>query len=282
MSNGEPVDAARRRILVGVDGSEDGLRAVRYAVREALATDSDLWIVNVVDETAMVSGLWDIVVPYQELEQIGRRLLQDALAVVVEEGFPAERVTSEVLAGHAAEILAQLSAKAGLLVVGRRSITGIERMFVGSTSVAVAGRAECPVVVISASSTPQRTGGLGVVAVAISTWPPHSAALEWGAREAAVRKARLRVVHVVPGEPGTPASAMAEATARLDTELAELRAQHPDTSIETEVVVGTPIDELVGLSTSVDLLILGVHPRALRGLGRGVLAHSHCPVGLTR
>lgn len=282
MSSSEPVGAARPRILVGVDGSEDGLRAVRYALRQAQASDSDLWLVNVVDEALMVSGLWDIVIPYQELEQIGRRLVQDALDAVAGEGFPAERITSDVLAGHPADVLGGLSSRAALLVVGRRSMTGIERMFVGSTSVSVASRAECPVIVISASSTPQRTGTLGVVGVTINTWPPHSAALEWAAREASARKARLRVVHVVPTGAAAAPGALASTTAKLDEELAPLRARYPETTIETEVIVGTPIDELVGLSRSVDLLILGVHPRALSGLTRGVLAHAHCPVGLTR
>jgi nucleotide-binding universal stress UspA family protein len=282
MSNGEPVQGARRRILVGVDGSEDGLRAVRYALREALVSDSDVWIVNVVDESVMVSGLWDIVIPVEELEQVGRRLVQDALAVVAEEGFPSDRVTSEVLPGLPAEVLAGLSRHAELLVVGRRSLTGIERMFVGSTSVAVAGRAECPVVVISASSTPGRTGGHGVVAVAVNTFPVHTAALAWGAREAAQRKARLKVVHVVPADAGTPSSAFSAAGATLDGAVQPLRDQYPDTSVDVEVLAGSPIDELVALSRTVDLLILGVHPERLRGLGRGLLAHSCCPVGLTR
>ncbi|PZQ37016.1 MAG: hypothetical protein DI570_32040, partial [Phenylobacterium zucineum] len=109
-----------------------------------------------------------------------------------------------------------------------------------------------------------------------------SAALEWGAREAVVREARLRVVHVVPAEAGTQRPALAATTAELEGQLASLREQHPDTPIDLDVLVGTPIDELIALSGSVDLLILGVHPEHLRGLARGVLAHSHCPVGLTR
>ncbi len=281
MSTNEPAHGVVRRILVGVDGSEDGLRAVRYATRAALVTGAEEWIVNVADPGAMVTGMWELVVTTEALQKAGQAITAEAVGAATGLGLPSSRVTSEVLVGQAADVLAELSAKADLLVVGRRSMSGLERMFVGSTSVSVAGLAHCPVVVISSSSTPQETGGQGTVAVAISTWPPHSAALDWGAREATVRKARLRVVHVVPAE-GTLPSTLAEATAELEKQLAPLRAQHPDTAIDLEVLVGTPIDELISLSGSVDLLILGVHPEHLRGLARGVLAHAHCPVGLTR
>ena len=281
MSTNEPAHGVVRRILVGVDGSEDGLRAVRYATRAALVTGAEEWIVNVADPGAMVTGMWELVVTTEALQKAGQGITADAVGAATGLGLPSSRVTSEVLVGQAADVLAELSAKADLLVVGRRSMSGLERMFVGSTSVSVAGLAHCPVVVISSSSTPQETGGQGTVAVAISTWPPHSAALDWGAREATVRKARLRVVHVVPAE-GTLPSTLAEATAELEKQLAPLRAQHPDTAIDLEVLVGTPIDELISLSGSVDLLILGVHPEHLRGLARGVLAHARCPVGLTR
>ena len=281
MSTNEPAHGVVRRILVGVDGSEDGLRAVRYATRAALVTGAEEWIVNVADPGAMVTGMWELVVTTEALQKAGQSITAEAVGAATELGLPSARVTSEVLVGQAADVLAELSAKADLLVVGRRSMSGLERMFVGSTSVSVAALAHCPVVVISSSSTPQETGGQGTVAVAISTWPPHSAALDWGAREATVRKARLRVVHVVPAE-GTLPSTLAEATAELEKQLAPLRAQHPDTAIDLEVLVGTPIDELISLSGSVDLLILGVHPEHLRGLARGVLAHARCPVGLTR
>lgn len=282
MSNTEHAEGAVRRILVGADGSEDGLRAVRYATRAALATGAGVWIVNVADPGAMVTGMWELVVTTEALEDAGHDIVDEAVVAAAELGLPRERMMLDVRVGKAAEVLADLSAKADLLVVGRRSMSGLERMFVGSTSVAVAEMAQCPVVVISGSSTPQETGGQGTVAVAISSWPPHSAALDWGAEEASVRKARLRVVHVVPAEVGTQASALADSTAELEKHLAPLRAQHPDTAIDLEVLIGTPIDELTALSSTVDLLILGVHPEHLRGLARGVLAHAQCPVGLTR
>ncbi len=277
--------AVRPRILVGVDGSKDGLRAVKYALREARVSGADLWIVHVVDDMAPVTGLWDMVSAPDPLRKVGEAKVAEALAVLADEGFPAERITSEVLAGRPGEELSELSAKAELMVVGRRSISGLERLFVGSTSVSVAVHARCPVIVISAASTPHQTGGLQTVAVAVSTWPVHESALEWGAREAALRKAHLRVVHVVPETLGVEGAAfVAAATADLEHQVAPLREKHPEVTIEVEVLLGDQVDALVGVSKVVDLLILGVHRNraALGGSIRGIMAHAHCPVGLTR
>ena len=130
-----------------------------------------------------------------------------------------------------------------------------------------------------------RGGGVRTVAVAINTWPVHESALEWGLREAKLRNARLRVVHVVPETLGVEgAQFVSAASAGLGEQLAPFRAAHPDVPIEVEVLLGDPADALVEVSRSVDLLILGERHRrlVLGGPVRAVLAHAHCPVGLIR
>jgi len=277
--------AERSRVLVGVDGSKDSARAVRYAMRAAESVGADLWVVNVVDEVAPMSGLWDVVLTPDILRSAGDAAVAEALNLIEAEGFPADRVTGEVLFGRPGDVLAELGGRARLLVVGRRSLGGLERMFVGSTSLSAAMQADCPVVVISAASTPQKTGDLGVVAVAVSARPVHESALEWGAREAALRGARLRVVHVVPETIGVEGAAfVAAASEGLEERVEMLRRGHPGVPVEVEVLLGDPVDALVAESRTVDLLILGIHRHhaVLGGSIRGVVAHSHCPVGLIR
>jgi nucleotide-binding universal stress UspA family protein len=124
-----------------------------------------------------------------------------------------------------------------------------------------------------------------VVAVAVSTGPINTSALEWGFREATARKARLRVVHVVPEALAVAGAGFtAGITADLEMRLAPFQEQHPDVTVEVEVLLGEPVADLIEVSKTVDLLILGVHPEgtALTGSIRGVMAHAHCPVGLTR
>ncbi|HEY3406959.1 MAG TPA: universal stress protein [Propionicimonas sp.] len=276
---------AHPRILVGVDGSEDGLRAVRYATREALAGVAYVWIVHAVDEAAPITGLWDLVSSREALLRAGEAIIAEASGVVAELGLPAERVAVEVVVGRPSDVLTELSGKARLLVVGRRSLSGLERMFVGSTSVTAAVRALCPVIVISAASTPHQTGGLRTVAVAVSTWPLHESAMLWGVQEAALRKAHLRVVHVVPETLGVEGvQFVAAASAGLEEQLAPFRDAHPEVSAEVEVLLGDPVASLIGVSKTVDLLILGVHHdhAVLGGPVRAVIAHAHCPVGLIK
>ena len=286
MTESEPQQTTRRpRILVGVDGSEDGLRAARYATREAEAGGADVWIVHAVDEGAPITGLWDIVSSQEVLVRAGEAVVAEAVGVVAELGFPAGRVATGVVVGRPTDVLAELTHTARLLVLGRRSLSGLERMFVGSTSVAAAARAACPVIVISAASTPRNTGGLRTVAVAVNSWPVHDSALEWGIQEAALRRARLRVVHVVPQTLGVEgARFVAAATAGLNGHLAPFREKHPGLSVEVEVLLGDPVEALVEVSKTVDLLIVWAHhDRAmLSGPVRALVAHSHCPVVLIK
>lgn len=286
MSTSESATKGRRRILVGVDGSDDGLRAALYAMRVARATDSDLWLVYVADDSALVVvGLWELLETPAQMSEVGERVLAETVQRLVKvEGFPAERVATEVRVGRATDVLAQLSSQAGMAVVGRRSLSGLERMFVGSTSVGLVTSAACPVVVISAASTPEETGRFRSVAVAVSSWPPHSGALEWGVREASARGAGLRVVHVLSELVELPVGLFANVSADLERHVAPLREDNPHTPIEVQVLQGSPIDELVGLSREVDLLVVGIHTGglALSGLVRGLMAHAHCPVALIR
>lgn len=272
----------RRRILVGVDGSDDSLKAVKYAVREALADGSDLWLVYATDPVVIVNGyVWAVAATDDDLHRAGQAVLERVKALVAADGLPAERMVAEVVTGAPGEVLIRLSEQAALLVMGRRSIGGLERMFVGSTSVQVAGRAACPVIVVSHSGQHEPGDAHGVVAVAIGAWPPHTAALQWAASEAARRHCSMQVVHVVPTEGVVPTSAFKATAAAIEAHLQPLREQYPDTSIEVAVRTGVPIDELVAASRTADLLVLGVHPARLSGLARGLLAHAHCPVGVS-
>ena len=60
--------------------------------------------------------------------------------------------------GSPGGVMSRLSGVADLIVVDRRAASGLERMFVGSTSVAVVINAQCPVVVISAAAHPGAGG----------------------------------------------------------------------------------------------------------------------------
>lgn len=283
-----PVEITGPRILVGVDGSEDGLRAVRYGVGAAERHQATLHLVHAVDD-AVMAGAWGVVYDPSALQEAGEDANQAAIALAEQAGLPRERIHAEVVLGNAAAILARLSEGADLLVVGRRSVSGLERMFIGSTSVALADAARCPLVVISAAATPGLTGGLGRIAVGVDAENHSAATLEWAMAEAEARGATLAVVHVARQSDGGPVLAEVEQAARKGIEelLAAPRAAHPEVPVEVVIATGSPVDELVDLSTTVDLLVLGVQRAKLLGIHlggvmRAVLAHAESPVALVK
>lgn len=131
------------RIVVGVDGSDASLDALRWGLRQAQLTQSQLEAVT----------CWSILNQYAELvaDQIdwdgrAKALLEEALdAVDADEDVPITRTTVQ---GHPAQVLTGASTDADLLVVGSRGHGGFAGMLLGSVSGHVSTHADCPVVVV--------------------------------------------------------------------------------------------------------------------------------------
>lgn len=270
-----------RRVLVGFDGSDDGLRALRYAANSAQLAGYDLWVVSAVGE-----GVAGDLAPNADAGAATRRgeeLLDGARALLAEMRFPAEQTVLEVVTAHPVVALSERSGRAVLLVVGRRSSSGLERMFVGSTSLGVASGAQCPVVVISAASTPHVSNRHGVVTVAVGARGGDRGSIAWGLAEARRRHASMRMVHVArSGE--DEAELRERALARLE----ELSGGYGDVEILVDLPHATgrsAVDQLVEISRTSDLLVLDARGNRVTGLPlggavRGVLAHAECPVVL--
>ena len=274
-------NARRATVIVGVDGSEDGLRAARYAAGSAIRRDADLIVLHAVDDAA-VAGAWGVVYDPTALQDAGQVVVDDAIHVAVERGMDPDRISGEVVLGNPAAILADRSADAQLVVVGRRATSGLERMFVGSTSVAVAGMSAAPVVVISRASTPDPTGSEKCVAVAVGPQSVGTAAVGFGFAEADDRGCKLLVV-TVPGNDSEEVHG--EALKRLAEVVKPLAHEHPSVEVETRVLSGEPVDALVDLSGGVDLLVVGMkkHPVlgwTAGGVSRGIMAHAQSPLAI--
>lgn len=286
-------DDGRPVVLVGIDGSEDGLRAARYAARVA-GTGARVHLLHVVDDAAL-AGAWGVVYDPTLLRESGEQATAAAEQAVLDAGLAPGQVHTEVVLGNAADVLSERSRQAALLVLGRRSVSGIERMFVGSTSVAAAAGAHCPAVVISQASNPGPTGGHGLVVVGLDGGRHAASTLHWAAAEAHARGARLDVVHVAEGrarglfgrdrggEQAQQAQVQA-ARAGIDALVDKLRPEFPDLPIEVEVVSGNAVDGLVGRSGHADLLVVGIATNGVThqvgGTVRGLMAHSQAPLVL--
>src|SRR5437764_9087657 len=142
-------------VVVGVDGSQAALNAVRWAAAEALSMQCPLSLMHTLEwplvSYPLPAGLrtdWT-----QEMHEQGRRWLQEAqeaakltasgiqTQVHLSTGDPRERLLAE--AEHARD-----------LVVGSRGLGGLTGMLLGSTSATVAQHASCPVVVVHGPGAP--------------------------------------------------------------------------------------------------------------------------------
>jgi nucleotide-binding universal stress UspA family protein len=131
-------------IVVGVDGSDASLDAVRWAVRQAELTGWNLEAV-ISWQFPNTYGAQFIVDEDPEWDVLAKNILDGALATV--QGHQGE-ITHTVTQGHPAEVLTDASATADLLVVGSRGHGGFVGMLLGSVSEYVSAHAHCPVVVV--------------------------------------------------------------------------------------------------------------------------------------
>ena len=136
-------------IVVGVDGSEGSLAALRFALDEAKVRGAELKAVNAwhVPPAAYGAGWAPAGVDYDEF----RRLAEDALRKTLEDagasaaGVAVRPVLRE---GQPADALCAEAEGADMLVVGSRGMGGFRGLLVGSVSQQCVHHAPCPVVVI--------------------------------------------------------------------------------------------------------------------------------------
>ncbi len=123
-------------IVVGVDGSEESVDALRTAASIASALSAPLHVLAAWHSPDYAS--WN---PEADAAHAAR----DSVREVFGEHWPSglEVLTAP---GDAADVLVAAGRTAQMLVVGRRGRTGLAR-YLGSVSLACVTRAECPVLV---------------------------------------------------------------------------------------------------------------------------------------
>jgi len=143
-------------ILVGVDGSDHSLRALRWAMRQAAQEQVPLTVLAVRrDPVRPATEIYWGVHAYPEdahNPETARKTFQEIVDKVAGEiGETAPEVTVKVVTGDPAQELIKASRDAGTLVVGSRGNGGFAALLMGSVSSKVTHHADCPVVVVRAS-----------------------------------------------------------------------------------------------------------------------------------
>ncbi|MFD8544473.1 universal stress protein [Streptomyces sp. NPDC059649] len=283
-------------LVVGVDGSEAGLRAVDWAVDEAVRHGVPLHVVHV----AAAGDVPGRRIGRADAAEWGARERADSViarAVArARDRAPALRPSSEVLHGDAAAELTAKGRNAFAVILGSRGTGGLTEMLLGSVSLAVAARADCPVVVVRGGAE-RWDSRFGNVVVGIEDGESSGTAVRFALREAHARDCGLTAVHAwhgvtgVRAEPPAPSGWGAEAHRRpptqvLDEALSGPRQQYPRVMVSRRAVEGPARQALLEASSAADLLVVGAHRRRghfglqLGLVSHALLHHAPCPVAV--
>lgn len=282
-------------LVVGVDGSEPSLAAVDWAMDEAARLGLPLRLVHAsmwerYEEAALPGGLE---------RPSGRVLAENVLGSAVERARRRNqdvKVTGEVVGQEAVAVLLREGRNASALVTGSRGRGELTGLLLGSVSLAVAARADCPVIVVRGDKA-GLAGTHDRVVLGAGDPATGDEAVRFAFREAASRGCVLDAVrtwrcpaHETADHPmlaEDPAHQHeAQASALLDTLLREAQAEHPEVRVREDTVEGPARKVLLSRTAAADLLVIGARRRhghyglQLGPVGHVLLHHADCPVAI--
>ncbi len=281
-------------LVVGVDGSDGSIAALDWAVEEAARFGLALRVVY--------ASLWE---RYEGSEPSfsGERPADEVMAERVLASaeqragqlFPDVTVRAVTVPNDAVDVLVEESRKAAALVTGSSGRGVIKGMLLGSVSLAVAGRAHCPVIVVRGKERNIR-GMSHKVVVGVGEADEAATAVRFALRAAEARGCEVEAVRAwrAPQQPTDPLIVLDEtvrayeeqATGILDEVLSEAESEYPQVAVQRAVIEGPAHKALLKPSADADLLVVGATRRHdHRGLHLGrvshtALHHAACPVAV--
>lgn len=282
----------RLPIVVGVDGSDAALAAVRWAADEARLRTCPLHLVHCY--TTPTFATQPVLAPYdwkQVFEREAEAILSHA-AETARADVPDLSVTVQTAVGDPVKVLTGLSDRAAMLVVGHRGKGGFPGLGLGSVALAVAGHASGPAVVVRTGELPETAAA---VTVGVDGSRPNQPAVEFAFREADLHGAPLRAVHArqplpIPYTTDITGGAAAQeaATEQLHEWLSPWLERYPRVSTELKAEAGSAAGCILEAARDSALLVVG--SRGLGGFTRlllgsvshQVVRHAHRPVAVVR
>lgn len=149
-----------RRIVVGVDGSMPGERALRWALHDAAERGGEVLALMVRNKEELLPGASFAMLPYGrrpvgDEAEYQRRLHGAVLAAQVDLS-EVPPVAERVVAGDPGGELVKASADADLLVVGSHGHGPLADVLLGSVAGECVRHAFCPVVVLTPATEARR------------------------------------------------------------------------------------------------------------------------------
>jgi nucleotide-binding universal stress UspA family protein len=267
-SSGAP--AGPHGVVVGVDGSAASLAALEWAARDADLRDLPLTLVHVLAQVDAAAWI-DVPIPEDFVEMRDRRgeeIMRDAVSAAAQRISDESRVPIHqcMVEGRAAATLVDMSKDAQMVVVGCRGLGKIEGLVLGSVSAALLHHAHGPVAVVHEEFSAADRPADAPVVVGVDGSPASELAVEVAFDEASRRGVGLIAVHAwldrsatVPGLYWEDFRVDAQET--LAERLAGWSERYPDVAVERTAVESKPAEELIGLSETAQLVVVGSHGR---------------------
>lgn len=277
------------RIVVGVDGSDPAVAALRWAVRLARATGARIEVVTVASQLPLAAPLgvaWD---SGEDALAQATRAQEHTLDEVDHEGV---EVATSVQDGQTAGVLLGSADSADLLVLGTHGYGAVESALLGSIGRQVVTHAVCPTVLV-----PTDPGSLGRIVVGVDGSEAALHALRWAVDLARAVGASVEVVtayHYTPvgvGSPWVPPVPIAgehdmRDSAREVLDAAVELADAADVVVERTVAEGGAAMRLQDRAEDADLLVVGSRGHGgfagllLGSVSRRCLSHPARPVAV--
>lgn len=285
-------------VVVGVDGSDSSLVAVRWAATEAAGHRVGLRILHAIGVPDFFPG--GAVTPstelYHLLEQDAEKVLRAAEQTATEIAPDVDVVSLSTTDPPVLALIAE-SASARSVVLGQSGRGAFTGLLLGSTTITLASHAHSPVVAVRGGGA--RPDGAAPVVVGVDGSALSEDALGLAFGQAAFRDVPLVAVHAWSDadteEVFSQARMAFEWEPLADTEervLAERLAGwselYPDVVVRRDVVQGKPRQRLLEWSGRASLVVVGSRGRGgFRGLllgstSQGLLHHAECPVMVVR
>ncbi|MBW0113860.1 universal stress protein [Pseudonocardia abyssalis] len=285
------VRSAPAPIVVGVDGSQPALDAVRWAACESRYRHTGLRLVDAVGTMPPTRpGDPRVGVVYREALCEEAADAVAAAAAIARQVAPGTDVGTEVLTGEPVPSLVAESGRAPLVVLGDRGVGGLTALLVGSVAVALAAHAQCPVVVVRGSADGGPVPTEGPVVVGVDGSPEGAAALAFAFEAASARRVPLIAVHAwhvtVADRVTSPPEGFQEEN--LAEWLDVWSARFPDVAVHPVLARDRPAHALLEQAAGAQLVVVGSRGRGtfaglvLGSVSQALLHHAPCPVAVVR
>jgi nucleotide-binding universal stress UspA family protein len=271
---------SEKAVLVGVDGSLGGERALGWAAAEAARMRAPLTVCFAVSPAAVgipvLAGHHGADVLAAATDRLAVEWPQLEVRAVLGEGYPSIELLRRS-AGHQ------------LVAVGSRGDSGLAGILLGTVAGHLVAHAHCPVVVVP----PRSTDPAAPVVVGVDGSELNRPAVEFAFAAADRHDIPLVALSSVDARQSGTGFGAGQTMAEQLVELARQAVvpwaeKYPQVPVEHRIVAGPPVPELVAASTAASLTVVGSRGHGamtallLGSVSRRVAQQAQSPVAVVR